>query len=1073
MMKNFKKYLSVLLCAILVVSSLSAIGLITAIAEGTNLITNGDFNDGLNGWSSTGTNTLSLLSDGGYNIDGNSLCIADNGSLGYQNAYQTINVEKNTLYSFSSYFKTTNKNRVYFRVYAGNAIDGNALITEVCVPQETWNGNPANATGEFDSGNNTQVTICIYNNCDNIATVDNVVVEKKAVTVNDTLVNGTFENDLSGWEADSGITLFGAGNGWIISGNNSMRFPGGKATKAIQRVKVNADSSYNYSFKARSATTNGTIELAVKIYGGLVVNDKTLLAESKLTAATWDGARSFSGSFDTGAYETVTIRVSYVGNDNFGSLDDVTLIENLPTVNDTLVNGTFETDLSGWDVDSGIGLFDAGNSWIISGNNSMRFPGGKATSALQRVKVNKDATYKYTFNARSATTNGTIKLAMSVYGGYSANSATLLSETVLNYATWNGAAALSGSFETGNYEVITIRLSYMGNDNWGCIDDIAIKETTIKEFANGDFEGNTIEPWVDANGKGLNLINSGSYKISGNYTLKIAQGGIATQTIKVDTNSRYLFDASVYTNAKNGIYFRVYSGSATVAENLLAETVSNCQTWDQKVLGVAGTFETGDNETVTLCIYNANGVAWVDDITLTKVDTTVNETLVNGDFETGDKSGWITTSGATIYTPENGVYFINDSALCLSMGEAAIQYIKVKPNTAYSYHMLTRLANFTANEIIGLKVRVLSGAKELASEVFSTFNEHVNQTHNAAVVDGVFVSDDTGVIKLMLQNDHKQIIVVDDVAVTEVAEFANGDFANGLEGWNPASSGYVDSETSVYTNTIINSGDYAINGNTVQFGKEGAVTQIIKVKPNTVYGFTAKGRTGDNPFLSIKVFGGGNFDALLANSDLTTTTWADTPVSLDGVFNSGDNEYVKITVTNGSTTNAAWIDDISILAQESESPISLYGTSVLYRLYNNAQGLRFAFEIADKGESFNMYGKSYEVVSSGTLVGIMDNFGEVAAESALSIGSELATNCANSRTYIQKSGKIVYTALITDINEDYAYTTFAARPYIVARDADGNTRIFYGAVVESDLGTAYESMSEADKALVSDDAIIF
>lgn len=1072
--KRMKKSIAVLLCAVLLVSSLSALSLVSVVAEGTNLVTNGDFETGdTTGWSSTGTNTLSMRTDG-YAINGGTLCISDNNTLGNQNAYQTITVEKNTLYSFSCDFRTTQANRAYFRVYAGSAINADALIAEKVIATATWNSSIAKASGEFDSGNNTQVTICIYNNCDNIATVDNVVVEKKAVTVNDALVNGTFETDLSGWEADSGITLFDAGHTWIISGSNSMRFPGGTSTKAIQRVKVNADSSYNYSFNARSATTNGTIELAVRIYGGLVVNDDTLLAESKLTAATWNGAKSFSGSFDTGAYETITICASYKGNDNYGSLDDVTLTENLPTVNDALVNGTFETDLSGWDVDSGVVLQSNLNAnWVISGNNSIGFPGGKATNALQRVKVNKDATYKYTFKARSATTNGTIKLAMSVYGGYSVNSANLLSETVLNYATWNGAVDLLGSFETGNYEVITIRLSYVGNDNWGCIDDITLEETTVREFANGDFEENTTAPWVDANGKGLTLVPSGNaYLISGNYTLRLAQGGIITQTIKVDVNSRYMFDASVRTNEKKGIYFRVYSGTSAIAENLLAETASNCQTWDHKVLGTAGTFETDEFEVVTLQIENKNGAAWVDDITLTKLDVTVNESLVNGDFETGDTTGWITTSVASIYTNATGTHFINGSALQLTMGEAAIQYVRVKPNTAYSYHLLSRMPEFNS-QANGLKVRVLSGAAELASELCTTFNGDVNATHNAAVVDGVFVSDNTGIVKIMVQNDHMNISVVDDIAITEIpATLVNGNFDDGLNGWNPASSGYVDSETSVYTNTIIDSGDYAINGNTVQFGKEGAITQIIKVTPNTVYGFGAKGRTGDNPYLSIKVWGGSNFDTLLTTSDLETTTWADTPKDIESVFNSGANSYVKITVSNGSTTNAAWIDDITILAQESASPISLYGTSVLYRLYNDAQGLRFAFEIPENGESFNMYGKGYKVVCSGTLVGLKENLGEDLA-AALTSGSSLAKDCPNNRTYIQKDGKIVYTALITGITEDYAYNTFVARAYVVAQDTDGNTRIFYGDIIEKELGSAYESMSEEEKALVAEDAIIF
>jgi len=130
-------------------------------------IHNGDFELGTEGWSESG-GTLSAITTS-YSIDGNTLCIPHGAT-----AKQMVRVEKESRYSYSFNARTTGNHKFYFRIYGGISMTEATLIEECYVTDLTWDVSVLSISGDFATGDYDIITVCMYNVCENIATVDNI-----------------------------------------------------------------------------------------------------------------------------------------------------------------------------------------------------------------------------------------------------------------------------------------------------------------------------------------------------------------------------------------------------------------------------------------------------------------------------------------------------------------------------------------------------------------------------------------------------------------------------------------------------------------------------------------------------------------------------------------------------------------------------------------------------------------------------------------------------------------------------------------------------------------------------------
>lgn len=306
-----KRTVSIFLSFIILISCILVSDSFAVFSASQGLITNGDFSQDTTGWSCDyGSLTIKDEPDG-YAINGKTLCIPYGA-----NATQTISVEKNTIYSFYCDMRTTGNHMVYFRVYSGSAVSASALIAEDYVTTLTWNTSLTSSRGEFYSGDFDKVTICIYNNCSNIITVDNVSVEKMENTIYSSVYNGDFEEGTAGWNANNG-TLSIRTDSYSISGN-TLSMPHG--VTATQIVKVEKNSVYSYSFDVRTTSNH---MFYFRIYGGVGTSEKNLLDETYITDITWNqSVVSTTKEFLTEDYDLITICM-YNKCNNIATVDNV------------------------------------------------------------------------------------------------------------------------------------------------------------------------------------------------------------------------------------------------------------------------------------------------------------------------------------------------------------------------------------------------------------------------------------------------------------------------------------------------------------------------------------------------------------------------------------------------------------------------------------------------------------------------------------------------------------------------------------------------------------------------------
>ena len=500
---TMRKMLAVLatlaiLCAVLPLSTL-----FSAVAEDTNLVANGDFTDGINGWYASG-GTVIEAADGALHGDYNE----NWGFIGYD-----ITLEPNTDYVLTFDAKSINNGSVSAKL---NKTDWTGTVQQ---SPFTFGAEWATYTWEFNSGSYGPMWLYFQSGCEASANqeiwLDNVSLVKanggETPDEPDTpdvpadgnlLVNGDFETgDITGWD-----NLWGSCTVSIVEGresNSALQMSCGEWQMVRQKVAVEKNTDYVLTIWAKDAKN---LTFLVKDGG----DSKNIAQTGAAEGAAW---KQYTVEFNSGDYDSVFI--SLMGNANGATaiIDDVVLAKvggetpdepdtpdepEAPADGNLIVNGDFETgDASGWETwqsttisadaakDGAFGAHLKGDgSWGGMLNQTMTVEAGKEYKLSFWINVNATGVNVQVMNGAGAAIEG-------AGGWFDANKKDTQVEWTFTATDSKVKINFCGSGAAPE-DAYVDNFSLVATGNGGTPDEPEVDDALIK---NGDFETGSLAPW--------------------------------------------------------------------------------------------------------------------------------------------------------------------------------------------------------------------------------------------------------------------------------------------------------------------------------------------------------------------------------------------------------------------------------------------------------------------------------------------------------------------------------------------------------------------------------------------------
>ncbi|MBE6806867.1 MAG: hypothetical protein E7527_02470 [Ruminococcaceae bacterium] len=581
-----------------------------------------------------------------------------------------------------------------------------------------------------------------------------------------------------------------------------------------------------------------------------------------------------------------------------------------------LTNGNFETgNATGWTLDSGSSVTSSdkhGGSYAIKTTATST----KYQSMFYQVfdvMPNTDYTLTYWYKYDGSGSGPAIYVFMKDAGR----------DVTLNDSNSRRDGLTSGSwvkdtltFNTSSYDQVSInfanRVAGLGGTFY--FDDISVygpevvapeepvnpvPEVSGNLVENGNFETGDTSGWekhqstaVSADAAytgyyGVNLVGNGGW------------GGMLNQSIPVEGGQSY--KVSMWVKAvSNGVNIQIKDGGENGAK--LGSEWFTATEWTYKTWTVSPT----TNSLFLNFCGGGNGVAenvYVDDIVVTKAPL-----MENGDFETGDKTGWSCNSGtSTIVTDAHGGNYALQLSNPSKWGEAAVRTIGVKPNTQYEVSWWSKRVDGTGafNLIVCQTVSPWTNFERLSGENWMNKSADQGWVKNTCVYNS---GENTQMLlKFTSEAASAGTIILDDVTVEELKEpsfdgyIYNGDFETGK------TSGWTMLQQSAITEVSACNGQYGLHvqGNG---GWGGMAEQTFTTVPGQNYTFFAYLKTvqsGTNIHIRDK-----GTDAKLASTWYSKTDWR--LVQL-GFIATSDTTFVTFCGGGNGVAESVYVDDIFIV----------------------------------------------------------------------------------------------------------------------------------------------------------------
>ena len=735
------------------------------------------------------------------------------------------------------------------------------------------------------------------------------------VVVKDLLLYNTFEGedgmgDLEGWLSSSDLVLEEAGEeANVANGFYSAEFNVTKDWGNIYRfANVETNTNYEVTFKAKAAVAGG---LWVKFHkedwsGDIAQGDIALTTE-------WAEYTTIINSGDNTNLWLLLQYAGYAADGQIIWLDDIviTKAEGGATPDVPVepafgfVNGDFETgDASGWETwqsteISADAAKDGAFGAHLVGN------GGWGGLLNQTIAVEAGKQYKLSFwinvNASGVNvqfTDGAGNAVEGAGGWFDSNKKDHLVEWVFT-ATDD-----------------SVRINFCGSGSApedAYVDNFVLSEVQAASFDgyiyNGDFETGDMVNWT-------NLWDSCGVEFVEGYesanAISITAGGwsqVRQNGVKVEPNTDYVLTAWV----KNANNFGLIVKNGDDSADISSYYIESATDWQQITLE----FNSGDQSEICVLLigWDGGGSAIIDNVSLAlyeggddPVDPPVepdNQGIVNGDFETGDNTGWETWQSTSISADAAkdgafGAHLVGNGG----WGGLLNQTIAVEAGKQYK---LSFWINVNAT---GVNLQVKDGSGNAIEGAGGWFDANKKDHY----VEYTFIApDDSVLINFCGSGTAPEDAYVDNFVLAEVKASSfdgyiyNGDFETGtLASWENL---WGSCPTAEIIEGGVNGG-YALNVVSKQWCH---VRQTaIAVEANTDYKITVWVKNANNMCLLVK---DGADTTDIANVGVSAgDEWTELVVE----FNSGEYTSIIFSLMGGEGENQYGIFD-SIVMEKVES----------------------------------------------------------------------------------------------------------------------------------------------------------
>ena len=431
--------------------------------------------------------------------------------------------------------------------------------------------------------------------------------------------------------------------------------------------------------------------------------------------------------------------------------------------------------------------------------------------------------------------------------------------------------------------------------------------------------------------------------------------------------------------------------------------------------------------------------------------------IENGDFETGDTTGWTVYNGTTVTADaaHTGSYGLHAKG----NGWNGIAYQDIPVTNGKTYELSFW---YYINVGFNYSIKGQTSGTTYGGTWKTNAGEWTQVKHE-------FLATDESLIRLNfsgLTGDTVPDFYIDDVQIKELKDpsndgyIINGDFETGnITGWTPYQSTTVNKASA-------KDGDYGleVHGNG---GWGGTLKQSFNLQANRDYILRFDVKAVSQGF-NIKItddlaIAAGDANAKIWSIYFNKTEWTNYEI----IFNSGENTTASfafvgsgINQSGTATDDIVYLDNVSIEKVGGEDPIPNNNiTGGQNSIAENINGLAFRFEVAGIGAEIlntNEYVSGsadiklykdrddlYKLVKAGAVMTNNMTIGKGDMTLANVDGKKTIDIPAKYLCEVEADA-FAFAVRIVDIPDANLGTNIFARPYFIYEDEDGNEQVVYG-----------------------------